>query len=390
MVFDAPPATAAHSWMPSSPCGPGCIESIDQVGTARVLARVLGVAGLLVSFPLLNVATPQGRREHLQRRYAHALLGCLGMRLRVVDNRVAARSVTEESVRTDLVTRIGTALRRDDRGVDGPRARPVRAGYAPPDTGVLVVTGHIGWTDVVTLAAVQPLGFVARADMVDWPLLGNLAKLLRVIPIERERLRALPEVVATLGSRLAAGDRMAVFPEGTTWCGRAYGGMRPALFQAAVDTGTYVQPVRLRYLDHHGALCSTPAFVGDDTFVGSAVRVLRSRGMVAEVVLEPLEHPGLDRRDLARRCELAVRGDRLSRHDGTGTEWIEATTTRVQDPTPMTVTGLRNRADTGRSDVPRPGVGMRRRAVALFRGRGRDASAHPRAAVSRNRVPRGE
>jgi 1-acyl-sn-glycerol-3-phosphate acyltransferase len=303
VVFDAPPAQAVHAWMPSSPCGPGCIGQIDEVGTGRVVARLLGVAGLLVSFPVMNVATPRGRREYLQRRYARMLLGCLGMQLRVVDNRVTSPDTSSD------------------------------ARFADPGEGVLIVAGHIGWTDVVVLAAVQPLGFVARADMVDWPLLGGLAKLMRVIPIERERLRELPGVVAQLGARLAAGDRVAVFPEGTTWCGRAYGAMRPALFQAAVDTGTSVQPVRLRYADRHGAQCSVPGFVGDDTFASSARRVLRSRGMVAEVVLEPLEHPGLDRRDLARRCELAVRGTELSRHGLLDTqEWIEAGDTRVQDP----------------------------------------------------------
>jgi 1-acyl-sn-glycerol-3-phosphate acyltransferase len=306
-MFDAPPAqTTAHAWMPTSPCGPGCIEPIDEVGTAQVLARLLGVAGLLVSFPVLNIATPRSRREHLQRRYARTLLSCLGMQLRVVDNRV-----TEQ----------GAATETSD------------ARFADPGEGALIVAGHIGWTDVVVMAAVQPLGFVARADMVDWPLLGGLAKLMRVIPIERERLRELPGVVTRLGERLTAGDRVAVFPEGTTWCGRAYGSMRPALFQAAVDTGISVQPVRLRYVDAHGVQSTMAGFVGIDSFGTSAKRVLRSRGMIAEVVLEPLEYPGLDRRDLARRCEQAVRGTDLSRHGVTSaTDWIEATTTRVQDP----------------------------------------------------------
>ncbi|MFE7798123.1 lysophospholipid acyltransferase family protein [Nocardia sp. NPDC057440] len=307
MVFDAPPAQrTAHAWMPSSPCGPGCIEQIDEVGTGRVIARLLGVAALLVSFPVVNVATPRGRREQLQRRYARMVLGCLGMQLRVVDNRVTT---------------------------SGARSASSDARFAERGEGVLIVAGHIGWTDVVVMAAVQPLGFVARADMVDWPVLGGLAKLMRVIPIERERLRELPGVVARLGARLTAGDRVAVFPEGTTWCGRAYGTLRPALFQAAIDTGTSVQPVRLRYVDRHGAQSTVPGFVGEDTFGSSAKRVLKSAGMVAEVVLEPLEYPGLDRRDLARRCELAVRGTEQSRHGVLATqEWIEAGVTRVQDP----------------------------------------------------------
>ncbi len=354
-MFDAPPAQAVHAWMPSSSCGPGCIDTVDQVGTARVIARLAQVAGLLISFPLVNAATPRARRQSVQRGYAHALLGCLGMRLRVVDNRVAAAAVSEPD-RPDLVTQLGAALRRDDRGAteDSERVR-----FAPDDTGVLVVTGHIGWSDVVVLAAVQPLGFVARADLIDWPLLGGLAKLMRIIPIEREKLRALPGVVDTIAARLSAGERIAAFPEGTTWCGRAYGRMRPALFQAAVDAGTYVQPVRLRYLDRSGVRCSVCGFVGEDTFATSAARILRSRGMVAEVRLEPLEYPGLDRRDLARRCEAAVRGAERPGHSRSSTEWIEASATRVKDPAPA---------------IPRRSPGMRRRAVALFRGRGRDAT----------------
>ncbi|MGY4103314.1 lysophospholipid acyltransferase family protein [Nocardia sp. R16R-3T] len=303
MVFDAPPAQrTAHSWMPSSPCGSGCIDPVDEIGTARVIGRLFAVAGLLISFPVVNLVTPRARREQLQRRYARTILGCLGIRLRIVDNRADAGA-------------------------------PADARFGDSGTGLLIVAGHIGWTDVVVMAAVQPLGFVARADMVDWPLLGGLAKLLRVIPIERERLRELPGVVARLGERLAAGDRVAVFPEGTTWCGRAYGTMRPALFQAAVDTGTSVQPVRVRYLDVHGTQTTVPGFVGDDGFGTSAKRILRSRGMVAEVALEPVEHPGLDRRDLARRCEQAVRGTDLPRHGVIETsDWIEATATRVKDP----------------------------------------------------------
>ncbi|MFE7741964.1 lysophospholipid acyltransferase family protein [Nocardia sp. NPDC057455] len=313
MVFDAPPATsAAHAWMPSSPCGPGCLDSIDEVGAARVATRLAGVAGLLLSFPIANAVTPRGKRVPLQRGYARLLLGCLGMRLRIVDNRVVT----------------------DERGVvDEGDAALLPAGFGTAGRGVLVVTGHIGWTDIVALASVQPLGFVARADMVEWPLIGKLAKLMRVIPIERESLRQLPGVVAAVGARLVAGERIGVFPEGTTWCGRAYGTMRSALFQAAVDTGTPVQPVRLRYLDRHGVPCTVPAFVGADTFASSARRVLRSRGMVAEVVLEPVLEPGADRRELARRCEAAVRGTGLSRRlEIAATEWIEAGHTRVQDP----------------------------------------------------------
>ncbi|WP_431971826.1 lysophospholipid acyltransferase family protein [Nocardia sp. bgisy134] len=372
VVFEAPPAQAVHAWMPSSPCGPGCMEPIGEIGTARVVARALGIAGLLLTYPVCHLAIPAGRRADVQRGYARVLLRCLGMRLRVVDNRIPTDPVPAERA---IASRVGA-----ERAAAAAAAADVR--YADPGTGVLVVTGHIGWTDVVALAAVQPLGFVARADLIDWPLIGGLAKLMGVIPIERERLRELPEIIAQIGARLTAGERVAFFPEGTTWCGRAYGTMRPALFQAAIDTGTFVQPVRLRYLDGHGDRCTVPSFVGEDSFGDSALRVLRSRGMIAEITLETPEYPGLDRKDLARRCELAVRGAELPRHSSTDTQWIEATATRVQDPAPAQQDSARS-GGTGEHHGVGP-RGLRGRAVALFRGR--DRSAHPRQSADGTRA----
>ncbi|MCU1641141.1 MAG: 1-acylglycerol-3-phosphate O-acyltransferase [Nocardia sp.] len=291
-----PAAPAAHAWMPSSPCGPDCVETAPEAGHLRVAARALGVGAVLLSFPVAHLATPRRWRTALHMRYARTLLHCCGIRLRIVDNSTSAD--TGEHVDST------EAQQHSNDGLpDAPAARQ----------GRLMVAGHIGWTDIFALSAVEPMGFVARADMVDWPLVGDIARLVRVIPIERERLRALPGVVNHIAERLAAGERVGLFPEGTTWCGRARGRLRPALFQAAIDTGTPVQPIRLRYLDAHGQVSTVPGFVGIDTMGDSVRRVLRSRGIVAEIVLQPLELPGTDRRELARRCERAIHGDAVDR-----------------------------------------------------------------------------
>ncbi|NUS44578.1 MAG: 1-acyl-sn-glycerol-3-phosphate acyltransferase [Mycobacteriaceae bacterium] len=267
--------TAAHQWVPVSPCGTRCIDRTSTVTFVTAVWRVLSMFALLAAFPIVNVATPRSGRAGVQRGFARAAVRCCGVRLRV----------------------------RDHRPGGGGR-------YAPPGVGVLVVAGHVSWLDVVVLAAVQPVGFVARADMTQWPVVGRLARRMRVIPIVRERLRELPAVVSEVGARLRAGERVAVFPEGTTWCGRSTGRMRPALFQSAVDTGTPVQPVRLRYLDAGVKLSTVPGFVGDDSLVASIGRILRTKGLVAEVILLPLQRPGTDRRDLAVRCERAIDSDR--------------------------------------------------------------------------------
>jgi 1-acyl-sn-glycerol-3-phosphate acyltransferase len=165
-----------------------------------------------------------------------------------------------------------------------------------------VVSPHMSWLDVFAIGAVLPGSFVARADMFG----GLSARLLKIIPIERASLRRLPRVVQSVADRLRAGQTVVAFPEGTTWCGVACGSFYPAMFQAAIDAGRPVQPLRLTYHHVDGTVSTAPAFVGDDTLWQSICRLLTVGRTWAHVHVESLQLPGTDRRVLARRCESAV------------------------------------------------------------------------------------
>lgn len=265
-----------HSWMPSSPCGDRCIprsaESIRRIGVVVRAASALFAIGLV---PLL------------------ILIGLFWPRVRSGAAIIGARV---------LLAAVGIGLRVEDLRSDREASRT--------RNGSLVVAGHVSWTDILVLTAIRPARFVARGDLVDWPVLGLLARSMKVIPIDRGRLRALPGTVDQVSATLRDGGSVIVFPEGTTWCGLAYGSFRPAMFQAAIDTETWVQPVRLRYVDSFRDRTTTSTcFVGDETIGRSIGRIFRLRGIVAEVALVAPQAPGHDRRDLARRCEDSVRAD---------------------------------------------------------------------------------
>jgi 1-acyl-sn-glycerol-3-phosphate acyltransferase len=103
-----------------------------------------------------------------------------------------------------------------------------------------------------------------------------------------------------------------VFPEGTTWCGSSGGShpgsglFYPAMFQAPIDAGRPVQPLRLTYHHVDGTVSTAPAFVGDDRLLRSICRLLSARRTVARVRVASLQLPGTDRRALASRCHAAV------------------------------------------------------------------------------------
>jgi 1-acyl-sn-glycerol-3-phosphate acyltransferase len=182
--------------------------------------------------------------------------------------------------------------------------------------GVLVVAGHVSWVDIFAIGSVLPGRFVAKAEMVSWPGLGLLARLMKVIPIERANLRRLPDVVGAIAARLRASRTVVAFPEGTTWCGLAYGQFRPAMFQAAVDAGRPVQPLRLSYHHRDGRPSTVAAYVGEDTLMASIRRLITVQRTIVRVQVESLQLPGTDRRDLATRCESAVRRDIARRGHG--------------------------------------------------------------------------
>lgn len=262
--------TVANAWLPRASCDANCVR-VEPVGSLgrllrawRATYRSLLALMLLPGMPMLAVPLPGQSR--VQRMYCRFMLRCLGVR----------------------ITKSGGPIRN-----------------LP---GVLVVSGHMSWVDVLVIGAVLPGTFVAKAELVNWLGLGHVARWLKVIPIERSNLRRLPDVVQTVAERLRSGKTVVAFPEGTTWCGQAYGPFRPALFQAAIDAGRPVQPLRLTYHHRNGKPSTLPAYIGDDTLARTFRRVVTARVTVAHVRVEPLQLPGDDRRDLSRRCQAAVRG----------------------------------------------------------------------------------
>ncbi|MEU3608146.1 lysophospholipid acyltransferase family protein [Streptomyces sp. NPDC035033] len=186
----------------------------------------------------------------------------------------------------------------------------VTGGRVPAGRPLLVVANHVSWLDIPLVAAVLPGRMVAKREVRGWPVLGALAALGGTVFLDRDGLRRLPGTVREVAGVLAAGGRVTAFPEGSTWCGRAGGRFRPALFQAAVDTGSDVQPVRIGYRPTGAA-----AYVGEDPLGASLWRVARTRGLTAEIrILDPIsviQYP--DRRLLAAAAYRAVASDSANR-----------------------------------------------------------------------------
>jgi len=184
---------------------------------------------------------------------------------------------------------------------------------APLHARSLIVANHVSWLDIMALHAVVPQArFVAKADVKAWPLIARLVDSAGTIYLERERKRDALRVVHAVAAALAAGDVVAIFPEGTTSTGHGLLPFHANLLQAAIATATPVQPVALRFSETSRAVSEAVEFIGATPLLQSLWRTSCGDGVRARLVfLAPRDPAGADRRALAgqlRRDIAAVLG----------------------------------------------------------------------------------
>jgi 1-acyl-sn-glycerol-3-phosphate acyltransferase len=200
-------------------------------------------------------------------------------------------------------------VREYSRGVlEALGARVVVSGEPLGETvSVLVAANHMSWLDVFVVASISAAPFVAKAEVLGWPIVPRIAAVFDTLFIERRSLRDTARAKREVADRLRAGSAVTVFPESTTSDGLVLGRFYPALFQAAVDAAAWVQPAAIRYRDAGGAPTDAPAFVGEMTIVDSLRRILAERQIAAELTFcEPIRTTGRSRRELATAAHAAI------------------------------------------------------------------------------------
>ncbi|MBT8039712.1 MAG: 1-acyl-sn-glycerol-3-phosphate acyltransferase [Xanthomonadales bacterium] len=171
----------------------------------------------------------------------------------------------------------------------------------------LFVANHISWIDIPLMGSVALLGFVSKAEIEKWPVIGYLARVGGTVFHLRGSHDSASGVASQMVGRLRAGGNVAIFPEGGILPGHDVKRFHGRLFAAAIETACPVQPVMLRYL-RGGQHDPGMSFLPGEHFVANFFRLLRQAPCRAEVHLLPrLESEGRQRRPLAADAERAVR-----------------------------------------------------------------------------------
>lgn len=198
------------------------------------------------------------------------------------------------------------------------------------DAPVLLVANHSSWLDIVVLSALAPVSFVAKREVGSWPGVRTLAHLQRTVFVDRDRRTAVGETANEIIERLAAGDAIVLFAEGTSSDGNRVLPFRTSLFAAAKPParvaggvaggvpGAVVQTVSIVYKRLHGVPLTRAerpltGWYGDMDLPPHAWELLKAGPVdVSITVGEPVPLDDFaDRKALARHSEDEVRANVL-------------------------------------------------------------------------------
>ena len=133
------------------------------------------------------------------------------------------------------------------------------SGNLAPDRPLLIVANHSSWADIVVLSSIAEVSFIAKSEMKSWPLFGLFAVLQRSVFVERDLKHKAGHQANSIAERLAKGDVMVLFAEGTTSDGNRVLPFKSSLFGAAqlaqretTARSMLVQPVSVAFTRLHG------------------------------------------------------------------------------------------------------------------------------------------
>jgi 1-acyl-sn-glycerol-3-phosphate acyltransferase len=179
-----------------------------------------------------------------------------------------------------------------------------------PESG-LIVCNHLGYLDVIVLAATCPTIFVAKSEVRRWPAFGWFARRMGCIFAERGRPVSAGRSAEAIRQALASGRRVVLFPEGTSSGGGTVLPFRSSLLEPAVGSPMTVAAVGYALDAGDGDASREVCYWGDMTFLPHLLRLLGKRRIHARLSFASCSGAGLDRKDLAielHRCICRLLG----------------------------------------------------------------------------------
>jgi len=177
-----------------------------------------------------------------------------------------------------------------------------------PGIHALLVANHQSWQDIIVLLSIEPMHFVAKQEIRDWPVFGAMVAAAGTVFIRRGDMQSTEQVRNSMHDALQSASNVTIFPEGGVPTAPGVARFHARLFAPAVDAMLPIQPLCLRYLIH-GRQSQRSRFRQRESFSASLLRLLGAPPQTVQVHVLPTIMPNRDlqRKAVAQQAEHMIR-----------------------------------------------------------------------------------
>ena len=177
----------------------------------------------------------------------------------------------------------------------------------------LFISNHLSYLDIPILGSKFPIRFVAKSEVESWPIFGFLAKKGRSIFIRRNKTDSFNQKNKLLDI-LSSGDKVFIFPEGTTSDGNRVLEFKSSSFSSVENQNFKIQPIVILYSDLNGIpinrwLRPMIAWYGNMDLAPHLSKLVGLSSIKAKLIyLEPVNTENFEnRKDLSKHLEGRIR-----------------------------------------------------------------------------------
>ncbi|MCF8359000.1 MAG: 1-acyl-sn-glycerol-3-phosphate acyltransferase [Prolixibacteraceae bacterium] len=163
----------------------------------------------------------------------------------------------------------------------------------------MFMANHRSYIDIFLVAAYSRSAFVAKAELLKWPVLGLAFKSVKAIMVNRDDLRSQLGTLKKIQQSVENGISISIFPEGTTSEGPGTIAFKNGSFKIAAELGIPVIPCAIAYNDRKHA------WVGNDTFIPHFFRQMWKPFSTVHIRFDqPLKEAGFS--TLKKKCHESI------------------------------------------------------------------------------------
>ena len=179
-----------------------------------------------------------------------------------------------------------------------------------PRAPFFLVSNHLSYIDILVLAAVVDVFFIAKSEISAWPGLGLLSRTVGTIFVDRELRRDVRRVNRLVEKTLDEGYGVVLFPEGTSSQGCEVMSFKSSLLAYPAQESLPVHAATLSYRVRRGDLPAnlSVCWWGDAPFLPHFLQFLGLSGFEASVRFVSETVVASDRKALAVSLQRVVAG----------------------------------------------------------------------------------